>query len=398
MLYAFLSSKKGYMMTIKQWLPLLGMTLSAFIFNTSEFMPIGLLTDIANDFHMSESGAGSLITIYAYVVMAMSLPLMMIFSRCPLRPLLLGVIALFACCQVLSSIASGYYMLLAARIGVACTHSIFWSIAAPVAVRIVPPKYQSTAMGMVVTGTSIAMIFGLPFGRFIGLLAGWRSTFLCVAVISFIALAYLAIFLPKVSGNAPFNISDLPKIYKNHVLLGLFLLSLLVPTAYFTTYSYIEPFLLQVGHFSNDWITIILTLFGGAGLLGSYLFSHLYNAHRYSFLPVSIGFLMLSLFLLLPASGHLFSILPLTVLWGISVTAFNVTGQAEVIQSTDSATAPVAMSILSGIYNLGIGSGTWIGGLICSYLSIAYIGYLGAALAFLSLLFCFFFMIPAMKK
>ena len=385
-------------MTLRQWLPLLGITLSAFIFNTSEFMPIGLLTDIATDFHMSESGAGSLITIYAYVVMAMSLPLMMIFSRCPLRPLLLGVITLFAVCQVLSGIATGYYTLLAARIGVACAHSIFWSIAAPVAVRIVPEKYQATAMGMVVTGTSIAMIFGLPLGRSIGLLAGWRSTFLCLAVVSFIALAYLAILLPKVSGNAPFNLSDLPKIYKNPVLNGLFLISLLIPTAYFTSYSYIEPFLLQIGQFSDNWVTTILTIFGAAGLLGSYLFSHLYNAHRYSFLPMSIGLIMMALCLLLPASSSLYTILPLSILWGIAVTAFNVTGQAEVIQSTDSATAPVAMSVLSGIYNLGIGSGTWLGGTICSHLSIAYIGYAGAAIAFTGLLFCLFFMIPAMKK
>ena len=265
-------------------------------------------------------------------------------------------------------------------------------------IRIVPEKYQATAMGMVVTGTSIAMIFGLPLGRSIGLLAGWRSTFLCIAIVSFITLAYLAVLLPKVSGNAPFNISDLPRIYKNPVLPGLFLLNLLIPTAYYTAYSYIEPFLLQIGHFPDNWVTVILTIFGAAGLLGSYLFSHLYNAHRYSFLPLSIGLVMMSLFLLLPASSHLTTIISLCILWGISVTAFNVTGQAEVIQSTDSATAPVAMSLLSGIYNLGIGSGTWLGGAICSQLSIAYIGYAGAALSLIALLFCLFFMIPAMKK
>lgn len=156
-------------MTLREWLPLVGITLSAFIFNTSEFMPIGLLTDIAMDFGISEARAGLLISIYAWVVMAMSLPLMILCSRIPLRPLLLGVIALFAVSQVLSSISTGYYTLLASRIGVAFAHSVFWSIATPIATRIVPTSHQSTAMGMVVTGTSIAMIFGLPMGRFIGL-------------------------------------------------------------------------------------------------------------------------------------------------------------------------------------------------------------------------------------
>ena len=72
-------------------------------------MPIGLLTDIAMDFGISEARAGLLISIYAWVVMAMSLPLMILCSRIPLRPLLLGVIALFAVSQVFSSISTGYY-------------------------------------------------------------------------------------------------------------------------------------------------------------------------------------------------------------------------------------------------------------------------------------------------
>ena len=78
--------------TTREWLPLIGMTVSAFIFNTSEFMPIGLLSDIAADFRMTEAQAGMLITIYAYVVMLMSLPLMIAASRYPLRKLLLATI------------------------------------------------------------------------------------------------------------------------------------------------------------------------------------------------------------------------------------------------------------------------------------------------------------------
>ena len=83
--------------TTREWLPLIGMTVSAFIFNTSEFMPIGLLSDIAADFRMTEAQAGMLITIYAYVVMLMSLPLMIAASRYPLRKLLLATISLIAC-------------------------------------------------------------------------------------------------------------------------------------------------------------------------------------------------------------------------------------------------------------------------------------------------------------
>ncbi len=385
-------------MTLRQWLPLLGMTLSAFIFNTSEFMPIGLLTDIARDFETTEAHAGMLITIYAWVVMAMSLPLMVLFSRCPLRPLLLGVMALFAISQVFSAISTGYYTLLASRIGVACAHAIFWSIASPIAIRIVPEKYQSTAMGMIVTGTSIAMIFGLPLGRFIGLYAGWRSTFACVATISFAVLLYLFCLLPKVSGNAPFSAKDVPTLFKSPVLSGIFLLSFLVSTAYYTAYSYIEPFLLQIAHLPEDTVTMMLTLFGIAGLLGSFLFSTLYKAHRYSFIALSISLMAIALALLDPLSASQKLLMGITILWGLSATAFNVALQAETIQATDDASAPVAMSIFSGIFNLGIGFGTWLGGMLCTYLTIAYIGYTGSLLALAALLYSLLALIPAMKR
>lgn len=170
----------------KQWITLIGMTIAAFIFNTSEFMPIGLLIDISKDFNMTESHAGMIITIYAWVVMLLSLPLMMLVSRFSYKKLLLSSIAFFGISHILSAIAPTFLLLLLSRIGVACAHSIFWSIATPVAVRLVPEKFRALAMSMVVTGTSIAMIAGLPIGRIIGLQYGWRMTFLSLAIIAFI--------------------------------------------------------------------------------------------------------------------------------------------------------------------------------------------------------------------
>ena len=89
-------------MPLKAWLPLIGMTVSAFIFNTSEFMPIGLLSDIAANFGITESHAGLLISVYSWVVTLLSLPLMLLVSKMSYRKLLLGTIALFGIFQVLS--------------------------------------------------------------------------------------------------------------------------------------------------------------------------------------------------------------------------------------------------------------------------------------------------------
>ena len=149
-------------MSLKTWSALVGLTLSAFIFNTSEFIPIALLTDIGRDFGLTEAKAGMLISVYAWVVMVLSMPLMLMTSKMEMRKLLLGVIAVFTSFQVMSYLSTSFGMLMASRIGVACAHSIFWSIVSIIAVRIVPESHKSIALSMIVTGSSIAMILGLP--------------------------------------------------------------------------------------------------------------------------------------------------------------------------------------------------------------------------------------------
>lgn len=159
-------------MTLREWLPLLGMTLSAFIFNTSEFMPIGLISDIAASFHMTEAQAGMMITAYSWTVTLLSLPLMLIVCKIDSKKLLLGTIALFGIGQIGSVFAVNFAMLMIARIIVACAHSIFWSIASPIAVQVVSKEHRTKALSMIITGTSIAMVIGMPLGRVIGLSIG----------------------------------------------------------------------------------------------------------------------------------------------------------------------------------------------------------------------------------
>lgn len=194
-------------MTFREWLTLIGLTCAAFIFNTSEFIPIGLLSDIAQDFSMSEAQAGMLISIYAWLVMLLSLPLMLLVSRMELRKLLLFVLFLFTIFQVLSACSESYNWLMLSRVGVACAHSIFWSIVSPMAVRLVPDRFRSLALGMIVTGTSIATIFGLPLGRLIGLYLGWRMAFLSIGVLSTLIFAYLFFTLPTLPSRGSFHFS-----------------------------------------------------------------------------------------------------------------------------------------------------------------------------------------------
>jgi DHA1 family L-arabinose/isopropyl-beta-D-thiogalactopyranoside export protein-like MFS transporter len=385
-------------MTRKEMLPLVGMTISAFIFNTSEFMPIGLLTDIAGSFSISESKAGMLITVYSWIVMLLSLPLILLVSKIDFRKLFMGTIALFGICQIMSVLAPSYGVLMASRIGVACTHAIFWSIASPVAIRLVNEEHRSFALSMVVTGTSIATIAGLPLGRLVGQYMGWRVTFLIVGIIAFAELVYMAFVFPKIASGEQFHVKDLPALLKNPVLICLYVQTILFVLGYYTVYSYIEPFMQQVAKLQNNVITIVLLIFGATGLLGSYLFSKLYDRHRFAFIGTVMATLLAWLLLLLPASKSLATMVILCAFWGITAMAFNVTTQSEVIRSVDEKGAAVATAIYSGLFNLGIGGGSWIGGIVCDKGAISYIGFVGAVFAVISVLFFAFVLLRKLRQ
>lgn len=374
-------------MTLRHWLSLMGLTFATFIFNTSEFIPIGLLTDIQTEFHLTEATVGLLISVYAWVVMLLSLPLMILVSRMELRKLMLWLIGLFGLCQVMSFLSESYGMLMLSRIGVACTHSVFWSIVSPIAVRIAPEKHRSLALSMVVTGSSIAMILGMPIGRMIGLHVGWRMTFLSIGLFAFATLVYAAVFLPPVPNRGGFSPRKLPALLSNRALTGIYLFTLLVATSYYVCYSYVEPFLKQVTGMNDQWVTATLMIFGGAGFVGSLVFSKFYNRNRVRFMTCMVGMLGLTAFLMLPTACNATANIVVLSLMGLAATAYNVGMQSLIIQLTTAESTAVAMSIFSGIFNLGIGCGAYFGGGICTHFSIAYIGVAGGLLSMIALLY-----------
>ena len=246
---------------------------AAFIFNTSEFVPVGLLSLIAEDLGITEARVGLLMSVYACVVALSSLPLMLMCSRFDLRRLLLCVVALFIVSHVGSTLAVDYWTLMISRIGVACAHALFWSIATPMAVRAAPSGKESLAISFVIVGTSIALLAGLPIGRMIGLLFGWRMSFLVIGVIAFLVLLVLGKTLPKMPSGGAVSLRTLPTILKMPQLLGIYVITMCLVTAHFIAYSYIEPFLAQSAHLSQNTITITLVIFGAMGILGGFLFS-----------------------------------------------------------------------------------------------------------------------------
>lgn len=368
--------------------PLAFLTLAAFLLNTSEFVPIGLLTDIAAAFSLTESGAGLMISIYAWAVAALSLPLMIAASRMPPRRLILVVLAVFCAGQVGTAVAPTFELVVAARLVVAAAHAVFWSVASPYAVRVAAPGHASRAMGMIVTGTSVAMILGLPLGRALGLALGWRMTFVVMGAVTLAVALGLAATFPRLSAGEPFTLARLPELGRNRALLGIYLLTILYATGYYVAYSYIEPFLAQVAGMPDDLITGVLSVFGVAGLAGSWLFARLFDTHRAAFLRLAVAGLAAALLLLAPLAGWPVGPIAVCALWGACATSFSAGAQAEVIRVTTEEQSAVAMSVFSGLFNVGIGGGSIIGGLVCDAAGVGAVGYVGGAVAAAGALWC----------
>lgn len=337
-----------------------------------------------------------MITVYAWVVALVSLPLMLAVARMECRRLMLGVLGLFIASHVLSGLSSSYAMLMASRIGVACAHAVFWSIVSPLAVRVAPKGAQSAALGLIITGTSIAMIVGLPLGRVIGLYVGWRTTFFFIAAVAAAVWLFLAAIFPRVPSRDTISLRKVPSLLGNPALVGLYVLTVLMVTGHYTGYSYIEPFLAQVAGLDNDWITWVLTAFGLVGIVGSLWFRAIMKTSLRLHAVCRRGYCVF------PAVAAPFGFRALSgcrpvYLLGVGHYDFQPGFQSEIIRLAPEATA-IAMSVYSGIYNVGIGAGALVGGFVCTHASIARIGYAGGTIALLAALFCLVRLVPLLKR
>lgn len=378
-----LANQPTYANRVRRWRVVV-MAISAFIFNTTEFVPIALLTDIGASFAMPVGSVGHMITVYAWLVAVLSLPGMLLTARFERKRLLMWLFALFIAGHVISVLASSFAMLLVGRATIALAHAVFWSITASLVVRVAPRGWQTKALGLLSMGSALATVLGLPLGRLIGQWLGWRATFGTIGVAALIAMGLVAWLLPQVPSRNVGSVASLPQIARNVPLLVVYALTVLAVTAHFTAYSYVEPFILQINHLSENFATVVLLLFGVAGLLASAVFGQVYDKRPTGFLLVSLLGLLVSLLVVAWIGASQVGWMVLALVWGGCMTAIGLALQLQVLKLAPNAT-DVAMSIFSGIYNIGIGGGALVGSLVIAAWGLGMVGNVGALILLLAL-------------
>ncbi|MDO5532791.1 sugar transporter [Sutterella sp.] len=370
----------------RAWLPVIGLAFAAFVFNTSEFLPVGLLPDMAASLDETVSFMGLVITGYAWVVSIMSLPLALATAKYERRKLLLFLLAVFAACHFVVIWVDSFATLYAARVGVALTHSVFWSIMTPLAARMAPAGRRAVGLAAVMGGTIVATVLGVPIGTKLGHIFGWAESFFIIGIAAAAVLVLLWLVLPECPSTRAGSIKSLPVILKRPALLQLYGLTMITVLGQFTAYSYISPILVHAGGLDESAVVNVLLVYGLAGIIGTVVSSKTVDRFPSGSLTVPLVLLALCLYALVPLAGSWGTLVPLILVWGAAQTAICMAFQTVVLNVAADA-ADVATSLYSGIFNIGIGGGAFVGSLVSEHFGFFPVSFTGGAFVTASAIF-----------
>jgi predicted MFS family arabinose efflux permease len=364
-------------------LALWALTLSAFAIGTTEFVIVGLIPTIAASLGVSVPSAGLLVSLYALGVAIGAPVLTALTGKVPRKHLLLGLMVLFTFGNLVAWMAPNYEALMAARVLTGLAHGVFFSIGSTIATSLVPKEKAASAIALMFTGLTVALVTGVPLGTFIGQHFGWQATFLAVSLLGVIAVIGTAILVPSdIAASRPSSILNQLAVLKKPRLLLVYAMTTLGYGGSFIAFTYLAPVLQEVSGFAASTVSLVMLVYGVSVAAGNIWGGRL--ADRHGPVPaLQIVFALLAVVLLaLTFTAPSKPLVLITVLaWG-AVAFGNVPGlQVYVVQRAER-DAPQAVDVASGLniaaFNVGIALGAWGGGLIVAHLGLMATPWIGA--------------------
>ena len=342
---------------------LYALTVGAFGIGTTEFVIMGLLTQVAESLNVSIATAGLLISGYAFGVFVGAPLLTIATASLPRKKALLALMAIFTVGNVLCAVAPNYTTLMAARIVTSLAHGTFFGIGSVVATSLVSEDRKASAISIMFTGLTVATLLGVPAGAWLGLQLGWRATFWAVALIGVIAFAVLLYFVPKSTEDAQrIDVRAELKVLKNKQVLLALLATVFGFAGVFAVFTFIQPILMQVTGFSENAVSSILLVFGAGMILGNILGGKLADRDLRNSLLITLTGLLIILGLM----GFVLSSKILAVLFvgllGIGAFATVAPLQMRVLEQAAGEGQNLASSLNIAAFNLGNALGAAFGG------------------------------------
>lgn len=344
---------------------LIALALGGFGIGLTEFVIMGLLPQVAADFHVSEATAGWLISGYALAVVVGALGLTAAVTRFERKPVLAVLMVLFIAGNLVSALAPDYSVMMIGRIIAALSHGAFFGIGAVVAASMVAPTKKAGAIAIMFTGLTAANVLGVPFGTMLGQAAGWRSTFWAITVIGVLALAGILALVPKAgSGEAAENSGglrgELRAFRSGQVWLSI-LVTILGYGGMFGAFTYIAFTLTEVTGFSATTVPWLLILFGVGLFIGNTVGGKAADKNVDRTLLVVLAILVVVLVVFaLTAGNQSVTIASMVLLGGFGFAT--VPGLQMRVMKYASSAPTLASGANIGAFNVGNALGAWMGG------------------------------------
>jgi predicted MFS family arabinose efflux permease len=260
--------------TARTWTPRVAAQLAvlaaaAFTYVTAEILPVGALSAISRDLHVSVVFVGTLLTWYALVAALTTIPLVRWTAHWPRRRALLLSLTCLTASQLISALAPNFAVLAAGRVLCAITHGLLWSVIAPIATRLVPPSHAGRATTSIYLGTSLALVVGSPLTAAMSLMWGWRLAVVCVTIAAVVVTVAARLMLPEMvlSEDQLLYVGPRSRHHRNARLIKVSVLAMIAVTGHFVSYTYIVVLIRDVVGVRGPNQAWLLAAYGVAGLL-----------------------------------------------------------------------------------------------------------------------------------
>nr|WP_208525763.1 MFS transporter [Pseudomonas sp. p50(2008)] len=340
------------------------MTLCVFALIASEFMPVSLLTPLANDLQVSQGLAGQGLAISGAFAVLASLSISWVAGNLNRKTLLLALTGLMALSGIIVALAPNYLIYMTGRALIGVVIGGFWSMSAATAMRLVPAAQVPRALAVFNGGNALATVVAAPLGSYLGSIVGWRGAFLCLVPVALIALVWQWISLPDMPAQkrSP-GAGNVFKLLKNRkVALGMAAAGLFF-MGQFTLFTYLRPFLESVTQVSVPILSLLLLVIGVAGFLGTTLIGVVLKRSLYGTLSTISLLMAVIAAALIPAGTWVIAVAVLLGLWGFIATAAPV-GWWSWIANALPDHAEAGGGLMVAIVQLAIAVGSTVGGVL----------------------------------
>ena len=350
------------------WLGLLTLAGAIFVSVTSEFLPTGLLPEMAEGLDVSQSRIGLLVTVFAGTVVLSAAPLASLTRRFPRKPLIVIVLVAFAITNFMGALAPNYEIVVLSRVFGGLAHGLFWAVVGAYPGHLVQKGQLTRAVAITSAGGSVAFVLGVPAGTALGHALGWRPAFTVVGI-AILMLAVLVVkFLPPVSHIDQLRTGEIPlPLRRDPSLLGVALICLIttiVMIGHNLYYTYIVPFFTGVNGFSTDAVSLLLLVYGLAGAVGLLLVGMI--GGRFPRAALLGGFVLVGASVLTMAllPGNPVVVIIALVVWGAAFGGIPALLQTRILHTASRQLRDVSAALLTTSFNIGIGGGALVGSLL----------------------------------